>query len=70
MTNLEIILSITTWLYIGIWLAVKWAKAKIYEGNYYEDNRVTILILFYSIVFMPIVLIVALIRQFIMRDWE
>ena len=66
MTNLEIILANILWIITGIFLGNKWEKAdKIKDNRNGADG-----IMLISIAFMPIVLIISLIRQFLIEDWK
>ncbi len=61
MTNLEIVLLAISWLSIGIIIGNKWEKANR-EGN---GGLMCV-----TIIFCPIVLLVAIVRQVFIEDWK
>jgi hypothetical protein len=61
MTTLEITLIILIWTTLSMVLAIKWIKA---------DTDSFGLAVFACIVFMPIVLMASIIRQFFIRPWD
>lgn len=61
MTNLEITLTAILWVTIGLFLGKKWE---------YTDKTKTMFLFIPSILFAPIVLLIAIIRQTFIEDWR
>lgn len=63
MTALVIIQAIIILVFIGIWICYKrdWYKPETFEGPLYILG---------TIIFMPIALIIALVREFFIKDWS
>lgn len=57
-----IILSAILYLFIGLWIC--------YKREWYENWETNGLICFIAIVFMPINLLILLIKEFVIREWD
>lgn len=66
MTPLEFILTFIIWLFVANFICRKrnWYKSK---GEFNDDRHLAVLCAF---CLTPIVLIIAIIREFIIRDWD
>lgn len=68
MTKLEIILTISTWIFVGCFICVKrnWFKHVTVGYNTFDKDMCNIL----TILFAPISLIVTIIKVYILDDWN
>jgi hypothetical protein len=68
MTILEFTLSLIIYLIIGLWMC--W-KRNWYSNNFdiYGNNNASYFITF-SLIFMPINLIIILLKEFVLREWD
>lgn len=65
MTLIEIIEFIIIWLFVANFIC---RKRQWYKAIKDDADRVTAVI--FAFLFTPIILLIALIREFIFRDWE
>lgn len=64
MTSITIIEFIIIWLFIANFIC---RKRNWYQSQYGDDRHIAVI---FAFVLMPIFLIITIIREFIVRDWD